>query len=211
MDKEYLSVKEYAKIKGVSTQYVYRLLQTKLQTFVVVVDGRKYLKSEVLRSDEIEVANQETNQETKFATKVANQVENSKRDDKASSSSISEDKERIKKNEEVIESLRAQLIEKDNQLKEKDEYLREKDSQIKEQTEQIINLSNKITELFENNQKLQLNYQLLLSNNTDIKYEDVNEEDEEQSTQAQDVSIDEPIEEIPKKNKRSWFKWFFSK
>ena len=38
MEKEYLTVKEYAEIKGCSSQYVYRLLQTKLQPFVVLVE-----------------------------------------------------------------------------------------------------------------------------------------------------------------------------
>ena len=167
MEKDFLTVKEYAEIKGCSTQYVYRLLQTKLQPFVVVVDGRKCLSSAVL--DE-EVANNSTNATNKF-----NQVANGS----CNPSSLADEEElkRINmRNEQIIDDLRAQL--------------KEKDAQIKNQSEHIINLSSQITELFKNNQQLQLNYQLLLSETKEVSYEEV---------RPSDSIENEIIEEEPKK------------
>lgn len=165
MEKDFLTVKEYAEIKGCSTQYVYRLLQTKLQPFVVVVDGRKCLNSAVL--DE-EVANNSTNATNKF-----NQVANGS----CNPSSLADEEElkRINmRNEQIIDDLRAQL--------------KEKDAQIKNQSEHIINLSSQITELFKNNQQLQLNYQLLLNDGKDTQYEEVHVE----GAGAEEIMEDEP-------------------
>ena len=175
MEKEFLTVKEYAEIKGCSTQYVYKLLQTKLQPFVEVVEGRKLINASVLDTD---VANQPTN-----ATNKHNQVAN----DVATPSSfeVEEELKRInKRNEDIIDDLRAQL--------------KEKDAQIKEQSEHIVELSSKIAELFNNNQQLQLNYQLLLGDGKTKQYEEVN---------VEGASAEEIIEEEPKK--KSFFSRFF--
>ena len=164
-EKEYLTIKEYAEIKGCSTQYVYRLLKTKLQPFVEVVDGRKVLRSAVLRDL---VANNETNQETnQFNQKI---IQN----DSPSSSLNEEELIRInRRNEELIDSLRADIREKDKQ---------------------IIDMSNRLADIFEanqrleeRNQQLQMNYQLLLSDGKEHIYE----EEYDQGARAQNEVIEE--------------------
>lgn len=153
MEKDYLSVKEYAEIKGCSTQYVYRILQTKLQPYVIVVEGKKCLKIEVLDREE---TNQPTN-----ATNQTNQVANESL--KSSSLSNFEEMKRInERNETLIDDLRAQL--------------KEKDAQLSQLNEKVISLFETNQRLMENNQQLQLNYQLLLGDGKIKQYEEVNVE-----------------------------------
>ena len=181
MEKDYLTVKEYATLKGCSTQYVYKLLQTKLNNYVEVVNGKKCLKISVLDEDVDSVA-----------TEVANQVDNQVCNQVASPSASADEEElkRInRRNEDIIDELRAQV--------------KEKDAQIQKQNDQIVELSNRITELFENNQKLQLNYQYLLG---DIKEKEVAEVNAE-GARAQEEPETVPEEE-PKK--KGFFSRFFN-
>ena len=185
MEKDYLTVKEYATLKGCSTQYVYKLLQTKLNNYVKVVNGKKCLKISVLDEGAESVA-----------TKVANQVDNQVCNQVASPSASADEEElkRInRRNEDIIDELRAQV--------------KEKDAQIQKQNDQIVELSNRITELFENNQKLQLNYQYLLGDIKEKEVEEVNIEVDAEGARAQEEP--EPIpEEEPKK--RSFFSRLFN-
>ena len=48
MKTEYLTVSQFAKKVGVSPQYVYRQLDTKLSDFVETVDGKKMIRSDAL-------------------------------------------------------------------------------------------------------------------------------------------------------------------
>lgn len=138
MKKDYLTIKEVAEKVGVSYQAVYKRLNSTLKDYVVKVEGRKLLKPEVL--NEFNLTQSSTVKSTKNST-----VED---DFKPSSLDENEMKRINKRNEDIIDDLRSQI--------------KEKDDQIKQQSEHIIELSGRITELFENNQKLQLNYQLLL-------------------------------------------------
>ena len=151
--KDYYTIKEYAEIKGCTSQYIYRIAHTKLKPYVIEVEGKLCIKKEALE----EISNQSTNKETNQPTTVESGT------DKASSFTYEEEMRRInKRNEEIIDELREQI--------------KDRDARLKEQTEQIISLSSQITELFRNNQQLQLNYQLLLSDNTNKNYEEVNVE-----------------------------------
>ena len=151
--KDYYTIKEYAEIKGCTSQYIYRIAHTKLKPYVIEVEGKLCIKKEALE----EISNQSTNKETNQPTTVESGT------DKASSFTYEEEIRRInKRNEEIIDELREQI--------------KDRDARLKEQTEQIISLSSQITELFRNNQQLQLNYQLLLSDNTNKNYEEVNVE-----------------------------------
>lgn len=49
-----ISISEYAKIKGISKQAVYKRLNNKLKDFVKVEDGKKYISVEALTSEEVE-------------------------------------------------------------------------------------------------------------------------------------------------------------
>lgn len=186
MKKEYLTIKEVADRVGVSYQAVYKRLNSTLKDYVEEVDGRKVLRSEVLNEY--------------FSTKkstVKSTLNSTVEGDFKPSSSDEEEIKRInKRNEDIIDDLRAQL--------------KDKDEQIKRQSEHIVELSGRITELFENNQKLQLNYQLLLSDpdrNKDIvdvdidgaraEEEIINEVDlNEEETIKEDKEDEEVIEDI---------------
>ena len=48
MSDELITISEYAKIKGISRQAVYKQLPTKLSKYVVMVDNKKYLQRAVL-------------------------------------------------------------------------------------------------------------------------------------------------------------------
>jgi DNA-binding transcriptional regulator GbsR (MarR family) len=48
MGKEYLTVAEYAEIKGISKQAVYKQLNNKLNNYVETVEGKKCLKISIL-------------------------------------------------------------------------------------------------------------------------------------------------------------------
>ena len=49
MNKEYLSISEFAEIAGVTTQAIYKRLQTDLKDYATELKGRKVLKAEALR------------------------------------------------------------------------------------------------------------------------------------------------------------------
>ena len=57
-DKKYISVSQYAKIKGITQQAVYKQLKNKLKDFLIVVEGKKCLKIEVLNEVEKESLNE---------------------------------------------------------------------------------------------------------------------------------------------------------
>lgn len=52
MDKNYLTVAEYAAIVGITPQAVYKQLNNKLKPFVIEVDGKKALIKEILQQQE---------------------------------------------------------------------------------------------------------------------------------------------------------------
>lgn len=48
MAKEYISIKEFAELAGVSQQAIYKQLNNKLKTYLKVVDGKKSLEKSAL-------------------------------------------------------------------------------------------------------------------------------------------------------------------
>jgi len=176
MSNEYLTIKEYADIKGVSYHAIYKRLNKNLLPYVEVVNGHKMLKKEVL---------QDENLTSNFNVKVKENLTPSKNFNPSASADEEEIKRINRRNEDIIDELRAQV--------------KEKDAQIQKQNDQIVELSNRITELFENNQKLQLNYQYLLG---DIKEKEVAEVDAEidaEGARAKDEPEPTPEEEPKKK------------
>lgn len=101
---ELITVAEYAKIKGVTVQSVYKQLNNRLKPFLKVVDGKKYLLStavgETIKSNSTEVEQPFNN----HSTEVLNQ------------SLI----EMLQKNNEVLQR---QLEIKDEQIKQLNERL----------------------------------------------------------------------------------------
>lgn len=89
-EKEYITIKEYATAKNITVQAVYKQLTTRLKDYLIEVEGRKYLKIEVLS---VEDDNQ-----------VDNQVDNEFNDFQPNYST------------DLIEILKGQLAEKDKQI-----------------------------------------------------------------------------------------------
>ena len=53
-DKKYISVSEYAEIKGITKQAVYKQLNKKLQPFLIVVENQKFIDLMALTEEERE-------------------------------------------------------------------------------------------------------------------------------------------------------------
>lgn len=191
MEKEYLTVKEFARERSCSTQYVYRLLQTKLQPYVVVVDGKKLINSKAFEVfEETDATNQETNFATKFATKFASPSPSTKENDSPSPSTIDKELLRINaRNEKLIDSLR--------------EEIKAKDAQLSQLNEKIISLFETNQRLMENNQQLQLNYQMLLGEPKEKQYVDVDE-----ASARVEEEPEKEQEEPPKK--KGFLNWLFN-
>lgn len=61
-EKKYISISEYATIKGISKQAVYKQLNNKLKNFVVMVENKKMLDIAVLTAEELNQIEQPLNQ-----------------------------------------------------------------------------------------------------------------------------------------------------
>lgn len=57
-EKEYISISDYAALKGISKQAVYKQLNNKLKDFLIVVENKKYIKIAVLDEVEKDLLNQ---------------------------------------------------------------------------------------------------------------------------------------------------------
>ena len=57
MEKEYLSIKDFAQAVGISQQAVYKQLNNKLQPYLKVVDNKKMLEKSALKLFEKEEKN----------------------------------------------------------------------------------------------------------------------------------------------------------
>ena len=53
MEKQYLSISEFAEIKGITPQAVYKQLNNKLKDFLIEVESKKYIKIEALSESEL--------------------------------------------------------------------------------------------------------------------------------------------------------------
>lgn len=54
----YISISQYAAVKGISKQAVYKRLNNQLKEFLIIIDGRKYIKIEALNEGERERLNE---------------------------------------------------------------------------------------------------------------------------------------------------------
>lgn len=143
MSLERITISEYAKVKGVSSQAVYKKLSTTLKDFVIVDNGRKYLSVHILSESERKKL-------STLSTNVANEVVNPSSTDSTFSTPEKPDNPVI-----------AVFTE---QLKEKDEQIKSLFDQIKILTEQNKELSNTLTEQNKELLRLMGNSQVLLLN-----------------------------------------------
>jgi len=194
MNNEYLTIKEYAELKGVSVQAVYKRLKGNLQPFVEVVEGRKVLKREALEENfstfkplnSLNVENEGLKGLKKDSSPCTDK-------DGASSSTQAEIERINRRNEEIIDDLRAQL--------------KDKDAQLKEMSDKIISLFETNQRLLENNQSLQLNYQMLLGATTETTPEVVNADETEEGAPGEEETI---IEQEKTPIKKSFWKRVFN-
>ena len=201
MEKEYLSVSEYSKIKGVSYQATYKKLNGTLKPYVEVVNGRKMLKKSILNDPFL----------TPTSTLILNVNERSlnefersepqvsqRRDVGSPSASTQTEIERInRRNEEIIDDLRQQI--------------KDKDIQIAEMSSKIANLFETHQRLVENNQTLQLRYQMLIEekeNKKDINLNAETVEDNVDEVEEVDNS-GAPTPEENKPEKKGFFQRLF--
>ena len=192
--EEYLTIKEYAVLQGISVQAVYKKLNGTLQPFVETVEGRKVLRREVLeKTFSTKPSTLKLNVKQPFSTEDLTSSENDSSpctDNNGPSASTQAEIMRInKRNEELIDDLRAQI--------------KEKDAQIKEMNDKVISLFETNQRLMENNQQLQLNYQMLLGEPKEKQYVDV----DEPGARVEEEPEKEP-EEPPKK--KGFLNWLFN-
>ena len=196
MEKDYLSISEYSKLKGVSYQAVYKKLNGKLEPFVVVVNGHKVLKKSILDEDFFNKSlTKNFNEVQHFSTESSTVEEESSTVEKKGSASSSTHDEILRinrRNEDLIDDLRAQL--------------KDKDAQIKEMNDKIISLFETNQRLLENNQSLQLNYQMLLGATSDTTKEVVNADETEEGAPVETDIINQPEE--PQTKKGFWQRLF---
>lgn len=126
MNNKYISIKEYAKIRGCSTSAVYKRLSTTLQPYVEVVEGQKMLKIEVLEKDCINPSSTPPQPSSINPPQPSSTIE------------TEEDKERlIKELEERIKDLKEYINKIEEKAKEDTIFLKEqieiKDRQIEKQ------------------------------------------------------------------------------
>lgn len=107
MEKEYLSIKEFAKAVGISQQAVYKQLNNKLKEYLKVVDGKKMLDIKAL---ELYKTNDDSTKNSTSCTTDEQQL-------------INWLKEEIKEKNKQIALLQAQ-IEKEQQLLNQEQQLR---------------------------------------------------------------------------------------
>ena len=104
LPNKFISVKEFAKLAGVSSQSVYKKLNNKLQTYSTVVDNKKVIDTTALW--EVYGIEEFNPNSTKFAT---NSTNDSTKVERVESDSL---------NQELIQMLKKQLDEKDKQISE---------------------------------------------------------------------------------------------
>ncbi len=141
--KTYLTVAEYAQIKGISKQRVYQLLNKGLKEFVQEVEGRKVIDIRALSENEVKRVEQEFQGDlNKFEQGVEQEVKppNSTKFDNSSTE---------------LDIIRQVLADYKEQLEAKDRQIEAKDKQIDE-----------LTRLLSQSQELNRNNQLLLAQKT---------------------------------------------
>lgn len=112
-EKEYITVKEYATAKGITIQAVYKRLNKGLKPYLIMVEGQKCLKIEVLNSVELEKLNSVDKLSTQLSTDSTQPIQPPE-----------------------SEILKNQLAEKDKQIESLLRQLEEIQSQNKKLTEQ---------------------------------------------------------------------------
>ncbi len=170
MNKEYLTIKEFADLKGVSVSSVYKRLKTTLQPYVEEVEKKKVLNIKVLEYEGLKPLNEEVEE-----------VSTSTPQPSSTPSSTLFLERQIEEKDKQIEFL-------NNQIKELQESNKKKDDYIQEQ-------GRKMTELLEQSNILLKNNQILLSD----KASDIKEKEVVEDIRSSAIVDKEETEEQPEK------------
>ena len=132
MNKEYLTIKEFADLKGVSVSSVYKRLKTTLQPFVEEVESKKVLNIKVLEKEGL-----------KPLKENVEEVSTSPLQPSSTPSSTSFFEEQIKEKDKLIERLNKQLEDLQESNKKKDDFIQEQSRKLTE----LLELSDKASEV----------------------------------------------------------------
>lgn len=184
-NKEFYTVAEISDLRGISKQAVYKAFNHRLKPYVVVVDGRKCLKSEALSL----LVDQPNNQ----PKKVEQQVES---DERPSPS--------------MIDFLMKQIDEKDKQIESLQQDIRESRIHIQEQSKKLAELLEQSNQLQQNNQMLIKMLGEGSPENKDTIEVSIDEEDNNVINKDNDIDDNKTIEEdnITEK-KKGFLSWLF--
>ncbi len=176
-EREFLTVAEYAALKGISKQRVYQLLNKGLKDFVKEVEGKKVIDITALSDAELEALEQGLKPDL---NKLKQEVEQG----------VESPQTELQLLKQTLDLLSAQIEIKDKLIEDLRQAGEEKDKHIQEQAHEL-------TRLLSQSQELQRNNQILLAQKTAL--EEGKPEEEKQEEQ--------PIEAKPEKRSfwKRWF------
>lgn len=169
MNKDYLTIKEYADLRGVSVSSVYKRLNTTLQQYLREVENRKVLDIKVLEAEGIKPSNEKVEEVASTPLQP--------------NTSIIEKELDIKNKQ--IEKLTDQIEKLQEDNRKKDEFIQEQ--------------SRKLTELLEQSNILLQNNQLLLAQQNEAEQKEIVPEAEDIEESAVSVEAELHDREQPQK------------
>ena len=141
MEQEYLSVRQFAKKAGVTTQRIYQMMNKSLKSYCKVEDGKKYISADRLKI--FEKAEMEKNSLPGVASDLPRPKFRSCNPLKDNLQEENNPNEQITK--ETIHVLQEQLAIKDKQIDEKDKQIAELTAMLKNPQEQQAALVQALT------------------------------------------------------------------
>lgn len=155
-NKEYLSISDYAKARGVSVAAVYKRLDGTLKKYVKEIDGQKFLSVEVLAAEGIKPVeyplNTGLNTQEAQGTPEAEEAQHAPGSPGTTPPGILE----------ALEALTRQLSEKDKQISRLQEEAAELRQEAAAKDKFIQEQASRLTLLLEQSQELQRNNQVLI-------------------------------------------------
>lgn len=167
MNNEYITIAEYARLKGITKQAAYKQADGKIKDYVRIIKGQKYIDIHSLEGlDKTTFEVEKVEQVEQKSCSTVNQLIQCDNN----SVSIPEVKKNIDtEKDELIEFLKGQLLEKDKVIASLQETNNRQGLLLEEKDKYILEQSGKITDLLEKSQQLNENNQNLLAREQEIK------------------------------------------
>lgn len=189
----FISISEYAKLRGVSVAAVYKRLDGTLKPYTKTINGKKCISKRAFELDGIQ-------QVIEGFQPGLNTVETRQVQDKEEEAAAPADAALLK----ALEALQNQLSEKDKQIERLQEETADLRRSAAEKDKFIQEQSNRLSLLLEQSQELQRNNQILLGAAQGVK--PVPAEHQEAQAEEEAAAPEAPGE---KKEKKGFFKWLF--